>query len=118
METSRLAPEQLEIGPFHLCPGGETHGCNRALCDLTQLIFETKEVGVDLRPVDGVSNIMGVLVLAGKKPLMLNEGRNRVGFDVTRLAGIKPRRRGRPSSSDGGHQPRARPSREVPERAR
>ena len=117
METSRFASEQLEISPFHLGPSG-AHGCDFTLRDRTQRILETKEVGVYLRPVDGLSNITGVLALAGEEPLMFTEAINRVGFDLTRAAGIKSLQRRRPNSSDAVHQPRARPSREVPERRR
>jgi hypothetical protein len=115
IEASCLAPETLEISPFHLCPSSEAHGCNLALRDHTQPIYKSKEVGVDLRPVNGVSNITCILMLTGEEAIMAN---NSVGWVLMSVAQINWPLRRRPSSSDGVHPPRARPSREVPGRAR
>jgi hypothetical protein len=118
IEASCLAPETLEISPFHLCPSSEAHGCNLALRDHTQPIYKSKEVGVDLRPVNGVSNITCILMLTGEEAIMVNEANNSVGWVLMSVAQINWPLRRRPSSSDGVHPPRARPSREVPGRAR
>jgi hypothetical protein len=98
IEASCLAPETLEISPFHLCPSSEAHGCNLALRDHTQPIYKSKEVGVDLRPVNGVSNITCILMLTGEEAIMAN---NSVGWVLMSVAQINWPLRRRPSSSDG-----------------
>jgi hypothetical protein len=55
LETPCLTSEALDIGPFDLSSGGETHGCNSALSYHTQLVLVGKEVGLDVRPMNRLS---------------------------------------------------------------
>jgi hypothetical protein len=85
LETLRLTSEALNIGPFDLSSGGETHECNSALSDHTQIVLIGKEVGIDVHPMNRLSNLAGGLIFTDEQRFVLSGARSRRWF-VARVA--------------------------------